>query len=320
MYISFNAFTRLFFYLFICYHYAKYHYPEKTQQFLIFVCYNSICLYSKLQILTKKKLIEIHNKLVKYEEYQKWLSFIQKINNILNTSILKPTLPTQPKKITIDFVIENEVTFSFEKEDFLNNYLKDFFPDENYEGDNENDNDNDNNESLLSLGKKALEQILLPQDENENEDEEKNDMDNISDNSNTIIDYDFIILNGENNLKKIIKNIDSIKKDFVAEYSIVFQFEPFLHKPILCEFLNADDTTPTKIDFCDNNKKYDFFVLGNVFDRTFLTFFLKKYYNITVKDDYILKILDNNVNTLMFESSDILKLDDNCISKIKTNL
>ena len=50
----------------------------------------------------------------------------------------------------------------------------------------------------------------------------------------------FIIIY-EDNLKKIIKHIDFIKNDFASDYSSIFQLEPFLYKPLLCEFLNGDD-------------------------------------------------------------------------------
>jgi hypothetical protein len=94
----------------------------------------------------------------------------------------------------------------------------------------------------------------------------------------------------------------------------MFQLEPFLYKPMLCELWNGDAET-IKIDFCDNNKFYDFLVVGNCFDKTFLTYFMKKYYDVELKENYFLKILDSNVNSLLFESSDVVKLDKNCISK-----
>jgi len=336
MYMDFNAFTRMFFYLFVCYHYAKHHYPEKMQQFVIFVCYNSIHLYSKLQILLNKKLTETHNILVKYQEYQKCILFLQKIKEEFNISLSTKILQSQTNEMTMDFILNNEIDFSFEKNEFINEYLEEFFPGNNDNQDddtedNESEDEEKSDESLQSLGRKALERILLP-DEIDEEivqnviDDLHTERNNANANtksvsdSDVIIDYDFIVINGEDNLKKIIKHVDLIKNDFISEYSSIFQLEPFLYKPILCEFLNGDDTTATKIDFCDNNKFYDFLVVGNCFDKTFLTYFMKKYYEIHVKDNYILKILDNNVNTLIFESSDILKFDDNCISKIKTNL
>jgi hypothetical protein len=307
MYLDFNAFTRMFFYLFVCYHYSKYKYPEKTEQFLICMGYNTLYLFSKLQILFYKTSRVIHDFLIKYEEYQKTILLIEKTLNDFNSSTA--LIDSQTNVITLDFILNNEIQFTFEKQELINDYLSDFFPDD--------DELAQPKESILSVGRKAVESILLPGDdireeeiENEHFDDKKESKDD------SIIDYDFIIINGEDSLKKIIKHIDLIKNDFISEYSSIFKLESFLYKPLLCEFLNGDDEKPTKIDFCDNNKFYDFFVVGNCFDKTFLTYFMKKYYEIDVKDNYILKILDNNVNTILFDESDIFKLDENCISKV----
>jgi len=37
--------------------------------------------------------------------------------------------------------------------------------------------------------------------------------------------------------------------------------------------------------------------------------------NVDVKYNYILKILDNDVDTILFDSYDVIKLDEKCISK-----
>jgi hypothetical protein len=358
----------MFFYLFVCYHYSKHNYPERTEQFLICMGYNILYLFSKLQILFYKSKLIIHDFLIKYEEYQKMLLFIEKTLNDLNfNSSTSPTSSQSTPLITLDFILNNEISFSFEKDELINDYLCDFFPDDNDVEDEETDHDEEETnaepkESILSAGRKAIEKILLPDDypdpddevneqyqqqSNEEPKESKEsiltagikaverflhpDEDNeifydIKESKETkeskestddnIIDYDFIVINCEDGLKKIIKDIDSIKNDFVSEYSSIFQLEPFLYKPLLCEFLNGDDEKATKIDFCDNNKFYDFLVVGNCFDKTFLTYFMKKYYEIDVKDKYILKILDNNVNIILFDESDILRLDENCISKL----
>jgi hypothetical protein len=42
---------------------------------------------------------------------------------------------------------------------------------------------------------------------------------------------------------------------------------------------------------------------------------MKKYYEIDVKEDYVFKILDNNVNTVLFENTDIIKINTETISK-----
>jgi hypothetical protein len=318
MYLDFNAFTRMFFYLFVCYHYAKYNYPKNTEQFLIFMGYNSIYLYSKLQIILNKKISEAHNFLIKYEEYRKVYSFFQKIKDIIYDSISckesRSEITTTPNKITMDFISHNEINVSFEKDEFLNDYLSVFFPNENNE---EVELDDDVNESIISLGKKALESLLLIDeiDDFENIDYKSNTKTEIDNKANDIIDYDFIIVTGEDSLKKIIKHDGLMKNDFVSENSSIFKLEPFLYKPLLCEFLNGDDK-PIKIDFNSNNKFYDFLVVGNCFDKTVLTYFMKKYYDINVNDNYILKVLDNNVESLSFNSSDILKFDENSISKV----
>ncbi len=290
MVIDFNTFTRYFFYLFVCYQYANYHYPEKTQEAVIFICYNSVYLYSKLQIFVNKKLIEGNNYLIKYEEYQKLLFFLYKIKNdfdVLKERVLSDTIqPDKLNEVTLDFVVNNEVLFTFEKSEFLIDYLADFFP---------------------------------------NKKENCDTTDKINDNESThdeIIDYDFVIINGTCNLKKIIKHVDLIKNDFENETTSIFKLEPFLYKPLLCEFSNQSDQSdqnddhddrPIKIDFCDNNKLYDFLVVGNCFDKAFLTYFMKKYYHVDVKENYVLKIIDNNVNTLIIESSDTVKIDENSL-------
>jgi hypothetical protein len=249
----------------------------------------------------------------------------EEFNIYVSTTILPSQSQSQRQtnEITMDFILNNEIDFSFEKNEFIRDYLDDFFPGnkDNQDDDTEHSESEDEkktDESLLSLGRKSLERVLLSHEVDDLHSERNNT--NANTNSDVIIDYDFIVINGEDNLKKIINHVDLIKNDFVSEYSSIFQLDPFLYKPLLCEFLNGHDTTATKIDFCDNNKFYDFLVVGNCFDKTFLTYFMKKYYDVDVKDNYVLKILDNNVNKLIFESSDILKLDDNCISKIKTNL
>jgi hypothetical protein len=297
MVIDFNTFTRYFFYLFLCYQYANYHYPPKTQEVVIFVGYNAIYLYSKLQIFVNKKLKEGNNYLIKYEEYQKLILFLYKISDNFDMlkervscyiPILKTTshsgLINRLNEVTLDFVLNNEIIFTFEKSEFLNDYLTDFFP---------NGKDaSDNTDGI-------------------NENESKHD---------EIIDYDFVIINGNECLKKIIKHVDLIKHDFESETTSIFTLEPFLYKPILCEFSNQphendenDENEPIKIDFCDNNKLYDYLVIGNCFDKDFLTYFMKKYYDVDVKENYVLKIIDNNVNTLIIESSDTLKIDENSL-------
>jgi hypothetical protein len=285
MFFDFNTFTRLFFYLFLCYHYFNFNNPEKTQQFVVFLGYSSVYLYSKLQILFYQNCKLIHNCLVKYEKYQQILLFLEKIQEQSNGE--SNTVLTQ--EVTMDFILNNEIDFSFEKNEFINDYLNDFFPDEQIEQEVKKEPQESQPDEPLEIEEK----------------EEKDD----------IIDYDFIIINGVNNLKKIIKHVDLIKNDIISEKSTILTLKPFEYKPFLCEFLNGDGSV-IKIDFCDNDKSYNFFVVDNCFDKTFLIYFMKKYYDVEVKEKYILKILDNDVNTTLFDSSEIVKLDENFICKI----
>jgi hypothetical protein len=299
MVIDFNTFTRYFFYLFVCYQYANYHYPPKTQEAVLFICYNSIYLYSKLQIFVNKKLKEGNNYLIKYEEYKNLLNFLYKMKeyfDVLKEWVLSYTSSKQITnhkidKVTLDFVLNNEIIFTFQKSEFLNDYLADYFPNKK-----ENSHTTDNSDNTDEI----------------NESESTHD---------EIIDYDFVIINCDDNLKKIIKYNDLVKRNFETEDSTTFHAEPFLYKPLLCEFSNQLDDNdndpnydkPIKIDFCDNNQFYDFLVVGNCFDKGFLTYFMKKYYDVDVKEKYVLKIIDNNVNTFIIESSDTLTILENSL-------
>lgn len=255
--MNFNTFTRYFFYLSLCYHYMNFYYPEKTQVFIMIVTYNCVYLYSKLQIL----IMKLHNQLVKYEQYNQMIDYLKDNLELINSYISSITTNVEEQVrhdpiIVLDFVINNEIEFSCNKDEFLDE----------------------------ATSKKEV----------------------------NIVECDFVIINGEENLKKIIKYVD------LKLHGSVFQMVPFMYKPILCEFLDEEDKV-TKIDFCSNEKSYDFLVVGNCFDKKFLTYFMKKFYDMEVKDKYILKILDHNVNTITLESSDILKLENDGIVKIESD-
>lgn len=264
MIMNFNTFTRYFFYLSLCYHYMNFYYPENTQIFIMTLGYNCMYLYSKSQIL----VFQLHNKLVKYEKYNQMIDYCKEnlkiiynficcnsINGEEQNNITDSCSDNEKSKFVLDFVLNNEIQFSCEKDEFLDEIIT----------------------------KKEV---------------------------NTAAVCDFVIINCEENLKKIVQYED-LNLD-----ETVFQMEPFMHKPILCEFLDHEDKV-TKIDFCSNDKSYDFLVIGNCFDKKFLTYFMKNFYDVEVKDNYVLKILDHNVNTLTLESSDVLKLENDGIVKIE---
>jgi len=286
MITNFNTFTNYFFYLFVIYQYSNYYYPESTEKFMIIFTYNSIYLYSKLEILLKKNMSESHKFLMKYDKYQEFVvtlckikeqsldvknDFLFHISKIVNPdyrSDCNLNIQGSYDKITIDFISNNENIVSFEKDELINEYLP----------------------CLLCKNEDDCKELT-------NSDTRKHDE----------FDYDFIIINSSENLKKIVTKSDLLNNEFM------FQIEPFLYKPLLCELFNGDEVI--KVDFSNNNKFYDFLVVGNNFDKTFLKYFMKKYYEIDVKDDYVFKILDNNVNTILFENTDIIKINTQTISK-----
>ena len=311
--INFNTFTNYFFYLFVCYHYAKYNYPDKTQEYTITVGYHCIYFYSKLQIILNK----LHNTLMKNEKYCQLLSTFKSMHSDIDvlkehivSSIssnfgveLTPDSPKPRNSIILDIVVDSKIEFTFDKDEFLDVYLNVFVP------------KHDKTDSVCKVtkneilentqdetGEYANDDFMEVTKEDAKEDEKPGEKDDAP-------KYDFIIINGEDNLKKIVK------KDDLTDISSVFDMEAFLYKPILCEFLDNENNV-TKIDFCDNNNMYDYLVVGNCIDKTFLAFFMKKYYDIDIKDNYVLKILDNNVNTIQFESCDIMKLETNGIIKV----
>jgi hypothetical protein len=223
-----------------------------------------------LEIIVKKNAINSHNFLLQYDKYQNLLTTLSKIKTKMD--IIKETLSEYILQITNgDSVFNLKIPESTEK------ITIDFIL---------------GNENMISFGKNELLNEYLPC---------------LLSKKDEVMDYDFIIINSNENLKKIITDHELLNDE------TIFNVEPFLYKPLLCEFLNGDEVI--KIDFSDNAKFYDFLVVGNSFDKKFLTYFMKKYYEIDVKDDYVLKILDNNVNTVLFENTDIIKINNDTISK-----
>jgi len=239
----FTIFTNYFFYFFVVYNYFRYKFPEKTQDFLIFVSYNFIYLYSKLQIILNKN---------KYcnEIYNKSIIIYTNLNNIISQHFYKRSIIISELKI--DFILNNEITKTFDPEEFLNTFYS----------------------------KETMRCCLVP------------------------FDYDFVIFNGDNNMKKVTKQIAAYD-DFIDLQ--VFDTEPLSYKPILCELIIKDNIV--KINLCDDTKGYNFLVLNNCLDKLFFTYFMKKYYEIDVKEDYVIKILDHNVITHLFDSSETIKFE-----------
>ncbi len=126
-------------------------------------------------------------------------------------------------------------------------------------------------------------------------------------------DYENIAENGK--LNKVIYNEIPDNLDYkVAQTSFI------LSEIVISENGNDfGDNVIYKIDF--SNDKYNYFVVGNQFCRHFVKYFLRKHYNHVYKEhlkqinenNYMLKIIDNNVNMLDLCKMKVLKInDDGC--------
>lgn len=123
-------------------------------------------------------------------------------------------------------------------------------------------------------------------------------------------DYDNVAENGKTN-KVIYSEIPENLEYNVANTSFILS-EIFID--------NSDAQCSYKIDF--SSEKYNYFVVGNKFCRHFITYFLRKHYNHIYKDhlkqlmehDYVLKIIDNNVNMLDLCKMKVLKINgEDCL-------
>ena len=89
------------------------------------------------------------------------------------------------------------------------------------------------------------------------------------------------------------------------------------YKFILSEITIGDKTT--KIDFKTDN--YNFMVVNNKINATFIYYFMKKYYNYEGEScfDYTLKILDQNVNELFLDKQKEVEFGLNAYQIIELN-
>jgi hypothetical protein len=277
--MNFIRFLNWCFNIFILYNYIKYKFHEQTDNILVFISYNFVYFYSKLQIILNKN-----------KNYNHLCNKLQIIYDNVNTIIEKKNCVTSiiNDKITLDFVLNNEIIITVEKDEFLDTFY---------------------------VNKKIT--------------------------CKSVLDYDFIIINGNNNMKKIIQNIKDItnddkdiknddkdiknddkdiknddkdiKNDDKHEHEdeddneTIFKIEPLNYNPILFEIVINDTTI--KIDLKDDNKFYNYLVLNNSLDKCVITYFMKKYYNIDITENYTLKILDENIVSHSFNSSNIVKFE-----------
>jgi hypothetical protein len=132
---------------------------------------------------------------------------------------------------------------------------------------------------------------------------QQNTIEYISNNSNLVLynkpeRFDFIIYSDfkENkNNKLILRELSDTE---------TIKYEETKYNFILCEIKIGDKVT--KIDFKGDN--YNFMIVNNKIDASFVNYFMKKYYNYEdISDvlcfDYKIKILDQNVNEVVLDTT-----------------
>lgn len=135
---------------------------------------------------------------------------------------------------------------------------------------------------------------------------------------NFLFTYDFIIYSHYDVTSKITNKIIFYK---FPNKEDLMNHEKSNIKFILSELVLGDKTI--KIDF--KTDMYNYYLVNNVFEQRFLKYFVKKYYfdeikdieNIEEKLDFmILKIIDHNVSTEIFDKENILKIEKKNYKKI----
>ena len=130
--------------------------------------------------------------------------------------------------------------------------------------------------------------------------------------------YDFIIYSHYDVTSKITNKIIFYKfpnkKDLMNHENSNIKF-------ILSELVIGDKSI--KVDF--KTDSYNYYIVNNVFEQSFLKFFIKEYYFDEIKDvenieekldSMILKIIDHNASTETFDKENIVKIEKKNYKKI----
>jgi hypothetical protein len=177
------------------------------------------------------------------------------------------------------------------KPEFYNLFISQF-------GDNNNDEFFFNfilkNQTILTLDKTELTFIL----------ESNNESDKMF---ALLDDCDFVLMNDNENNFKIIQKLELNLENMISETSELLKIQHVSYEPLLCELLIDDDNI--KIDFKDKNGKYNYLIVNNYIDSKFLSYFMKEHYNILDIENYILRILDDSVQTMIFDKTTVLHFD-----------
>ena len=288
--MKFFSFVSWSVYLYVMYDYLNYKFPEKTQQILMNFSYYCVYFFSRMQILINKEKnniylylknidLQINGKNVD-EIIGLTNNFFIKITNFINLLIEKFTSRSK------DFTPENVKNTTNDTDDLLFDLIL-------------------NNKINFSLYKQEL-------------------IDNLE---STVMDMalldscDFILVSDKANNIKIIDKQQLTIENLKNDSSEIFKIMPATYKPFLCELVLDNKTS--KINFTHKDGKYNYLIVNNIFDDKFITYFMKTHYSFDIiyKEtgstfDYLLKIIDDSVETILVDNKSVLKITENKMIKI----
>lgn len=139
---------------------------------------------------------------------------------------------------------------------------------------------------------------------------------------NTDGSYDFIVCEDNNNYA-IISSVDvnKINEDFTLNKSDISFVSMELHI--------GEKSMEVEL----SNKVYNYYIVGNILDNTFFKYFIKTRYSneykktfedddfsLLDKNDYIIHIIDQNVEIIQFDASKCLHIQEKGYNLIENNI
>jgi len=289
--MKFFSFVGWSVYLYIMYDYLNYKFPELTQQLLINLSYYCVYFFSKIQILVNKEKNNIY-----------W--YLKEID-------------LQISGKNVDEIIELTNNFFIKITDYINQLI------EKFSNCSRNSFTTLNEENVKNKKDELLFDLILNNKINFSlyKEELINNLESTVMDMALLDSCDFVLVSDkENNIKIIDKQqltIENLKNDS----SEIFKILPTTYKPILCELVL--DNKNSKINFTHKDGKYNYLIINNNFDDKFISYFIKTHYSLDIINketgstfDYLLKIIDDSVETILIDNKSILKITENKMIKI----
>ena len=127
---------------------------------------------------------------------------------------------------------------------------------------------------------------------------------NLDNNENIFnMDFDLMFIKQEKEGKVYLKRIED-KNVVCADINVELIDKPFLQVEISQTDIEGSTERVSIHKYLD-----DFYVAGNkLFDKTFLKWYMMKYYSIELADNYTLYIIDADINMLSLDQKEFIKL------------